>query len=483
MIHRPRAVVARPQSICQICESISTRPRRVAGPLIATRSASQRRHEARPECRPATSPFVAPQTRASSSAVSPATRRAPAAKSTSASSAPIESQHAATAPSLHPSSVADIMGYLRASVAKVSASRGVPSEQSVSAALEVCDMLANWFTDEAVQPQIAHAITELDSTASTLLSLDGAAKTETATAIATATGTARATPASTPTPTPTPTLTRTPPAAVPSSPLPEGIEYSAKVRQLVNKISETAYLIIAHPPVFITPGLLRQYVRIQAKLGKPETLPRVFQLYASKPLPREGSGPLTYTGRNPDRAANAIESEIVEMALDTAIEAKNLDAAVGIVENSYATAAFVRSKLLRYGLLPFGTFAVTPFAAYVLASNFSGLQQSMDSGMATTVAFTGILAYVGFTASIGMVALTTANDQMKRVTWAPGMPLRKRWIREDERAALDKIACAWGFQETGRQGEEAGADWNALREYIGQKGMILDRPELMDGMD
>jgi hypothetical protein len=353
----------------------------------------------------------------------------------------------ANAPSLHPSSVADIMGYLKTSVSKVSSTRGIPSEQNVSAALEVCDMLANWFTDESVQPQIAHAISELNSTASTLLSLDD---------------------------------TKT---IQPAAPLPEGIEYSAKLRELIDKISETAYLIIAHPPVYITPKLLKQYVKVQAKLGKPETLPKVFQLYASKPVPREGSVPLSYTKQNPNRAANAIEPEIVDAALDTAIEAKHLDAAVSIIENSYGTMAFVRSKLLRHGLVPLGTFAATPVAAYILASNFSGLQQAMDSSTATNVAFAGILAYVGFTASLGMVALATANDQMKRVTWAPGVPLRKRWIREEERAALDKIACAWGFQEPWRQGEEEGADWNALREYIGQKGMMLDRTELMEGMD
>lgn len=375
------------------------------------------------------------------------------------------------------------MGYLKTGVSKVSASRGIPSEQNVSAALGVCDMLATWFTDESVQPQIAHAISELDSTASTLLSLDGEGGGEGAgdgdgkgeiDAKTAGTGVRSAAAAAAATTTAT-NQTETA--------LPEGLEYSAKLHELINKISETAYLILAHPPVIITPKLLEQYVKIQAKLGKPETLPKVFQLYASKPLPREGSVPLSYTKPDPNRAASAIEPEIVDAALGTAIEAKNLDAAVGIVESTYATTAFVRNKLLRYGLLPASAFAATPVAAYILASNFSGLQQAMDSATATGVAFAGIIAYVGFTASIGVVALTTANDQMKRVTWAPGMPLRKRWIREEQRAALDKIACAWGFQEPWRQGEEEGADWDALKEYIGQKGMMLDRTELMEGMD
>ena len=122
-------------------------------------------------------------------------------------------------------------------------------------------------------------------------------------------------------------------------------------------------------------------------------------------------------------------------------------------------------------------------AAYAVASNFSALQGAMDAAVATNTAFAGILAYVGVTASIGAVALATANDQMRRVTWAPGVPLRRRWLREDERAALDRIACAWGFQEKARQGEEDGPEWNTLREYIAGRRMVLDRTELMPGME
>lgn len=103
--------------------------------------------------------------------------------------------------------------------------------------------------------------------------------------------------------------------------------------------------------------------------------------------------------------------------------------------------------------------------------------------MATTVAFTGLLAYMAFTGTIGIVALTTANDQMERVTWAQGMPLRERWIREEERAAIDRVAQAWGFKETWRRGEEEGLDWDALRDWAGQRGMLLDAAELMEGME
>jgi hypothetical protein len=90
---------------------------------------------------------------------------------------------------------------------------------------------------------------------------------------------------------------------------------------------------------------------------------------------------------------------------------------------------------------------------------------------------------VGFTATIGMVAHFTANDQMKRVTWASGTPLRHRWLYEDERAALDKIACSFGFSEEHRYGEEEGEDFLWLREYVLSRSMILDAVELMPGMN
>jgi len=103
--------------------------------------------------------------------------------------------------------------------------------------------------------------------------------------------------------------------------------------------------------------------------------------------------------------------------------------------------------------------------------------------MATNVAFAGILAYVALTGTIGFVAVTTANDQMDRVTWATGTPLRERWLREEERAMIDRVAGAWGFKEKWRRGEEEGSDWAGLREFTGLRGMVLDRVELMEGME
>lgn len=356
------------------------------------------------------------------------------------------------------SSVTNMITFLENSRLKILNHPKIPSEAEISHALQACLVVADYIMDESVQPQITHMIKEMDSTASNLLSLDKIK--------------------------PSPKKTR-----APNAPNTASERITAQFRVLVDRISDIAYAILAHPPVFITPSLLQQYVDVQARLGKPETLAKAFHLYASKPMPRATSGrgggtaSISYAKQNPHKIANAIEPAVIEKALDTAIEAKHLDAAVGIIESSYTTKAYIRAKLVRHAVLPAGAVVGVPLAAYALASSLSSLQNTMDPATATNVAFAGILAYVGFTASLGVVALTTANDQMRRVTWAPGVPLRHRWIREEERAALDKVACAWGFQEKWRQGEEEGREWNVLREYIATKGMVLDRTELMPGME
>jgi len=254
-------------------------------------------------------------------------------------------------------------------------------------------------------------------------------------------------------------------------------------QELVRKISDAAYTVVAHPTVVLTPRLLDEYVRIQARLGKPQTLVEVFSLYRLKPLPRNVGGAIRFDNRNPDKVQNTVPARIADRALDAAIEAKNLDAAIGIIANSYATKSFLRSKLLNKAVIPGLALSVVPALAYGLATRMSLLQDSMDQSSATGIAFAAILAYVAFTGTIGVVVITTANDQMRRVTWLPGLPLRQRWLREEERAALDKVACAFGFQEQHRYGEENGPEFKALRNYIFTRGMVLDAVELMEGMN
>ena len=255
------------------------------------------------------------------------------------------------------------------------------------------------------------------------------------------------------------------------------------IQQMVEELSKIAFSIVKHPTVFITPKVLEVYTGVQSRLGKPETFPEVFDLYANKPLPEEGASPVKYKKQNPNKVANAVPLAVASRALQTAIDARQLVVAMDIIDSTYTKSAFLRAKFVRQGLIPVTALVASPLAAWVIASKLADLQTTMDSAAATNVAFAGILAYVGFTTMIGVVAVTTANDQMDRVTWAPGIPLRERWIREDERAAIDRVAGAWGFRETWRRGEEEGEDWDNLREWIGRRGMILDRVSLMEGME
>jgi len=80
------------------------------------------------------------------------------------------------------------------------------------------------------------------------------------------------------------------------------------------------------------------------------------------------------------------------------------------------------------------------------------------------------------------VAITTYNDQMQRVVWRPGTHLSSRWLQEEERRFFDRLALAWGFHEKSRWGEEHGVEWKTLRDACGVRDMILDKTDLMEGM-
>ncbi|PHH89154.1 hypothetical protein CDD83_6586 [Cordyceps sp. RAO-2017] len=256
-----------------------------------------------------------------------------------------------------------------------------------------------------------------------------------------------------------------------------------KLQDASNRISQSAYVVITHPNVEMKPEFLELYVQIQAQLGRPESLPSVLELFATKPKPTVKDGKIQYIRRNPNMAMRAVEAGVADLALQTAIEAKNLDAALGIIEASYAMTAFKRQKLLKNATAPAIGVSTLPFGIFGLASGYAAYwQNTMDITTATGLGFTGISCYFLAVGSLGMIAKLSNKDQMKRVTWTPGTPLRYRWLREEERAALDKVACAWGFKETWRHGEETGAEWEGLREYLGYRQMLLDRIEFMEGM-
>ncbi|RFN53384.1 hypothetical protein FIE12Z_2379 [Fusarium flagelliforme] len=319
---------------------------------------------------------------------------------------------------------------------KFLATDGIPAKQLTTAALETCLKAA-----QALQPQIHRAEVKSRASTSKLMEL-GAERT---------------------------------------GQRPNAME--ASLTESVKKISYSAYSIISQPNVEITPAFLELYVAIQSSLGRPESLPAVFEMFATKKKPVVKNGVVQYVGSNPNAAVKAIEKDVADMALQTAIDAKHLDAALGIVEASISLPAFKRQKLIKNATTPALALSTLPFGIFGLASAYAAYwQNTMDVSTATGIGIAGISGYFLVVGSMGMIAKLSNKDQMKRVTWAPGTPLRTRWLREEERAAMDKIACAWGFKEPWRHGEESGPEWEGLKEYMGYRQMILDRVEFMEGM-
>ena len=253
-------------------------------------------------------------------------------------------------------------------------------------------------------------------------------------------------------------------------------------QQIANSLSQITDEIVKDEKVFLSPDVLACYTKIQTLLKRADHFPEVFRLYAYKPAPEENTKPIKFRKANPTSVNNAVPSDLANMALDVAIKQRNLSLVLAIIDNTFCAPAFHRAKVFKKAGVPLGGLAVAPAGCYVIASWAAGLQNTMDPSMATGIAFAAGLAYVGGVSSIGVLAITTANDQMERVTWIPGIPLRHRWLREEERAAMDKVALAWGFKSVDFRGEEEGEEWEALKEFIGMRGMILDKTDLMPGM-
>lgn len=248
-------------------------------------------------------------------------------------------------------------------------------------------------------------------------------------------------------------------------------------------LSRTVDLILTDHKIFITPEMLQVYVRVQALLGRPERMPEIFYLYANKPVPRLKTHPIEYINPDPRSVKNAIPTQLADAALECAIAKRNLPLALSIIDTTFRAPAFPRAKLLKKVGPPFAAIACLPVAAAAAGNFVADWQNTLDPSTALWMTVAGVGTYFGVTGTIGYVALTTSNDQMERVTWAPGLGLWKRWMREEERSAFDRIALAWGFKDRRRRGEETGEDWEALREFCGLRDMVLDKTNLMDDME
>lgn len=266
------------------------------------------------------------------------------------------------------------------------------------------------------------------------------------------------------------------------NPTARGMSVSFRTKA-ADTLCELVYNLVRDPKVFISPPILQVYTRVQCLLGKPEYLPEIFYLFAHKPIPQPKTSPIRYTNPWPNSPKNAVPLDLADAALECAIRKKDMPLAIAIIDTTVATRAFKFDKVIRQASLPALAVSATPVIAYAGATWLSTYQNVWDPEMAKYTAIAGSMAYIGTLTTIGFVAVTTWNDHMQRVVWAIGTPLTARWLREDERAYLDKIALAWGFQERWRRGEEQGEEWENLRELIGMRSMILDKTELMDGME
>jgi hypothetical protein len=419
----------RPQfSVCQLCASISTRqpsvrPRslRLATAIRSSRQASTTSRVTAQKARLRTIDANSQKKLAACEPKAPAKSRPLSTES----EIPIETE----------------LREIQTSVNKITSTKEtLPSEKDVEALMKRFGALAA----RLQAPVRQQVLKQDDSPTSSLLSLGGGLK-----------------------------MRSTPPITGPSP----------SMQKAADQLSHMAFDLLDHPTVFISPPVLKSYIFLQRSLGNPESLAPILHAYASKPIPIEGTSPPKYKKPSALSISSAIDSIVAGTALQAAIDKKNLSAAMDIVDQTYNTKAFRRAKFIRKALLPVTGLALAPLAAYAVASKLAIYQSTMATDMATNVAFVGIMGYVGFTTIVGVVAITTANDQMERVTWATGMPLRERWTREDERAAIDRIAQAWGFRELWRRGEEEGEEWDIIKDWAGRRGMVLDRADLMEGMN
>jgi hypothetical protein len=170
-------------------------------------------------------------------------------------------------------------------------------------------------------------------------------------------------------------------------------------------------------------------------------------------------------------------------ALTAAIDAKDLSLALNVVDHTYRAPAWRRHRIITKLGTPGALVAIAPLALYMIAQELSVYSGYIDPFTYKIYAFAGMSTYALCTGTLGFVALTTYNDDHDRVVWRPGVPLLDRYLRADERAALDRIACAWGFKEEWKRGDEEGDDWEGLRQWILLRGMVLDKPDLLPGQN
>ncbi|KAF2657557.1 hypothetical protein K491DRAFT_654690 [Lophiostoma macrostomum CBS 122681] len=250
-----------------------------------------------------------------------------------------------------------------------------------------------------------------------------------------------------------------------------------------DQLSELALELVRHEKVFISPAFLSAYIDLQILLKRPRQIPEALHLYANKSIPILNSSPPKFKKRSPKSYKNAVPEAVATKALDAAIAAKDISLALRVIDETYTAPAWIRRKILTKVGIPGSAVLATPLGLYMIAQELSVYSGYLDPMFYKWYAFAGMMTYVFGTGTLGFVALTTYNHHFDRVVWQLGTPLFERWLREDERAALDRIAGAWGFKETWKRGDETGPEWEGLKKLCLLRAMILDKTDLMPGMN
>lgn len=252
---------------------------------------------------------------------------------------------------------------------------------------------------------------------------------------------------------------------------------------LRDEISATAERIVTDPKTFLSSQVLSTYVNVQSLLRLPQSLPHIFDLYATKPIPQAGSSPVRYKQQNPESAKVAIPLQIASNALDAALQKRDLALCLNVITTTVGTSSFRRAKFFRKALVPTIALALSPAAAYTLAASYANFQDRLDPERAMWSSMLCFMTYFIMVAISGFAAVTTDARNHDRITWRPGTPLNQRWYREQERLFTDRIAQAWGFQDYLKRGLEEGEDWENLRAWAMTRNMDLDKAELLEGME
>lgn len=253
-------------------------------------------------------------------------------------------------------------------------------------------------------------------------------------------------------------------------------------RSLALALAKSLYILLEDPKVYISDSILTLYVEILTSLRLPQYLPKIFHLYATKPIPKPNSNPIKYTQPYASAPKYAIPLRLADMAIESAISIRDMPLAVAMIDTTVATPQFKTAKFIRKAALPLTLASSVVPLAWTLSSQAANWQITWEPETFFWMCIAGSTAYLGTMGTLLYITVTTWNDHHKRVRWVPGTPMGRRWFREEERYYFDRIALTWGFQDENRHGEETGEEWEALREMLGLRWFELDRSSLLPGM-